>query len=245
MENGYPNCRTAIISKIHSFFCSLDPSTYIEVAPKVEFWIEYAFTEHSVTVDELVKQVSRVAWYNNNSRASVVRFLQEFRDAPHRSKQAKSFVDDLCTYVLRWFAAASAEDFSTDSGIHSGSRRAAVGGGHGFIHAASFVGYLIEWNLLSDELVRRHLVKPLVAHHYGDRGDFQRSTRAMAVYQLFAIARNSLLQGLLDPDDVQACFKTLDTKISLNGIVGPDVTKLDVQCSTYPDASHRNVLTNL
>jgi len=244
-ENGYHNHQNTIVSKIYHFFYSLDPSTYDEVAPKVEFWIEYAFTEHSVTVDELVEQVSCVAWYNNNSRASVVRFLKEFRDAPHRSEQAKSFVDELCPYILRWFAAASAEDLSVESGFYSSSGKVTVGGGPGFIHAASFVGHLIEWGLLSDELVRRHLVKPLIAHHYGDRQDVQRSFRAMAVYQLFAAARNSLLQGLLEPEDIQACFKTLDTKISLDKVEGPDPAKLNVQCSTYPDASHRNLLTNL
>jgi len=226
------NSRTAIASKISSLFCSLEPSTYHEVASKVEFWTEYAFTEHWVTVDELVEKVSSLAWLKHSSHASVARFLMEFRDAPHRSDPAKSFVDELCPYVLRWFAAASAENLSVQSNSSSNpynGSRVAAWGGEGFIRAASFVGYLIEWGLLGHELVRRHLVKPLIAHHYGDCEDAQKSVRAMAIYQLFAAARNSLLQGLLEPEDVQACFKILETKLSLNGAVGPDVAKLNVQ----------------
>ena len=41
-----------------------------------------------------------------------------------------------------------------------------IGGGENFIRAASFVGHLIECGLLSNELVRRHLVKPLTTHCY-------------------------------------------------------------------------------
>ena len=93
-----------------------------------------------------------------------------------------------------------------DTGYSSGWR-VVVGGGHGFISATSFVGYLIEWGLLSDELVRRHLVKPLIAHRNEDREDVQRSVRAMAIYQLFAAARNSLLQGLHDGN--RDCLKRL------------------------------------
>jgi len=225
------NSRTVIASKISSLFYSLEPSMYHEVASKVEFWTEYALTEHWITVDQLVEEVSLLAWQNHRSHASVARFLVEFRDAPHRSDQAKSFVDELCLYVLRWFAAASAENLSGQSRESwypcDGSRVAAWGGG-GFIGAASFVGYLIEWGLLGHELVRRHLVKPLIAHRYGDRDDAQKSVRVMAIYQLFVAARSSLLQGLLEPEDVQACFKILETKISLDGIVRPDVAKLNV-----------------
>ena len=227
-EHGYTNRQTVILPKIYSLFCSLDPLTYNEVAPKVESWIEYALAEHSTTIDELVREVSSVAWSIHVSHPSIARFLKEFRDVPHRSEQAKSFVDELCPYVLRWFAAASAENLSVDSGGYLSSSKVAKGGGGGFISAASFVGYLIEWGLLSSDLVRRHLVKPLIAHHYGDRDDVQRSVRAIAIYQLFAAAKGSLLQGLLEPEDVQACFKTLDTKITLKGIAGPDAAKLNV-----------------
>ena len=233
-EPGYHNRQRAIIPKICSLLCSLDSSTYNEVAPKVEFWIEHALAEQSIAIDELVKKVSSVAWGIHPSCASIVRFLKEFRDAPHRSEQAKSFVDELCPHILRWFVAASAEDLSIKTGMYSNDWRVALEGGESFMRAASFVGYLIEWDLLNSELVRRHLVKPLIAHHYGDRDGVQRSVRAMAIYQLFATARNSLLRGLLDPEDVRACFKALDTRITLNGITGPDATKLNVWNLTYP-----------
>ena len=181
-----------------------------------------------------MENVSSVAWYSV-SHPSVARFLKEFRDAPYRSKQAKSFVDELCPHVLRWFAAASAENLSVDP---DGRFWVPMEGGEGFVRAASFVGYLIEWGLLtSPDLVRRHLVKPLIAHHYGNGDDAQRSVRAMAIYQLFVAARGSLLQGLLEPEDVRACFKILDTtKITLDGIAGPDAAKLSVRFSIYSTA---------
>ena len=229
-RNGYHNRNSFLPSKIYELFCFLKPSTYTEVAPKIEFWIEYALAEHSTTVNDLVQEVSLVAWsVHHDSFPSVARFLKEFRDAPNHSEQAKTFVDELCPHVLRWFAAASAENLSVDGGSVS-SYKIAVNGGQGFIRAASCVGYLVEWGLLSNELVQRHLVKPLVAHQYyeGGRDDVQRSIRAMAIFHLLAAARNSLLQGLLDPEDVQACFKTLDAKIALNEIAGPDSTKLNV-----------------
>ena len=241
-DPGYHNRQITIVSKISSLFYSLDSSNYDEVAPKVEFWVEYALAEHSTTIDELVKGVSPVAWGSHTSFASVARFLKEFRDASNRSDQAKSFVDELCPHILRWFAAASTENLSVDPGNNSVVAKC---GGDGFIRAASCVGYLIEWSLLSSELVRRHLVKPLIAHHYRDRDDAYRSVRTMAIFELFAAARNSLLQGLLDPDDVQACFKMLDIKITIKGMVGPNAGKLNVRRFTYPNALPRNPLTNL
>lgn len=231
------NRQEAILSKIRSLFYPLDPSTYNEVSPKVEFWIEYALAEHLTTIDELVKEISLVAWHVHVSYPTVARFLKEFRDAPHRSEQAKSFVDEFCPYVLQRFAVASAGYLSVDPG--RSLRQDATKGGEGFIGAATFVGYLIEWDLLSSDLVRRHLVKPLIAHHYYEnRDDDQRSFRAIAIFQLFTAAKNSLLQGLLEPEDVQACFKTLDTKITVKvkGIVGPNAAELNVRCSTSPIA---------
>ena len=244
-RRGYDNRQAVIVPKIYSLFHSLDPSTYDEVAPKVEYWIEYAFAEHSTTVEDLLGEVAVVAWVSHNSHASVARFLKEFQDAPHRSEKAKSFVDRLCFHVLRWFAAASAESLSIPRPGDWDTDKVAIGGGGGFIHAASFVGHLIEWDLLSHELVRRHLVKPLIAHLYTDKDDVPKSVRAMAIYRLFVVARNTLLQGLLEPEDVKVCFKALETKISLQGVVGPDAATLNVRCSAHLCASRRNLLINL
>ena len=50
----------------------------------------------------------------------------------------------------------------------------------------------------------------------------------------FATAKISLLHGLLEPEDVRACFEILDTtKITLDGTVEPDAAKLSVQFSIY------------
>ena len=205
---GYHNRKGPVCSKICSLLISLtnEPSKYDEIAPKIEYWIEYALREQLATVDELVEGVSDVAWRGGGSFASVGRFLKEFHDAPHRSEQARTVVAQLCPYVLWLFAIASAEDLDMrwdPSTIFSGK-------GLGFIRGASFVGYLIEWGLLDHDLVRRHLIRPLTDHHYGLGHDTSPETvRANAIYQLFAAAGNTVLQGLFEPEDVQACFSII------------------------------------
>jgi len=230
-ELGYRYGGYDTTTKISSLLVSLcrEPSEYDKIVPKVEFWIEYVLREGITKVNELVGIVSRVAWEGGHSYANIAWFLKEFHDAPHRSDQARSFVEELCEHILRLFAIVSAENVSADRYSTSVGRC----GEKGFIGAASLIGHLIERGLLSDELVRRHLVKPLIAHHYTDRRDAQKSVRAMAIYQLLLAARNTLLQGLLGPGDVQACFETLDTDISIEGVVGPNADKLNVQSSRY------------
>jgi hypothetical protein len=197
---GYHNRQPAIATKICSLLSYLNPSTYDEIAPKIEYWIEYVITEQFTTIDDLVKRVSSVAW-GAGCYSSISRFLKEFHDAPHRSELMRSFVEQLCTHVLRWFTIAAVEDLPES---HLGSS-VASGGWSGFVCAASFVGHLIECGLLSHDLVRRHLVKPLITHHGYDH------CRARAIYELFVVPGNALLQGLLEPGDVQVCFERLDT----------------------------------
>jgi len=212
--HGFHNRRPYIASKIRSLLISLtnEPSEYGKITPKIEYWIEYVLRERLVTVDELVEDVSYAAWDQGGSFTTVGRFLKEFFDAPHRSEQARGFVDKLCEHVLRWFVIAATDDsysIYATSGVASG-------GGVGFIRAASFVGYLIEWGLLSHELVRQHLVKPLIAHHGINYH------RPNAIYQLFFAAGNTLLRGLLDPEDVRVCFETLRARVVAGGIEGLD-----------------------
>ena len=232
--SGFHRLGNHITLKIRSLLASLplDPSGYNEIAPKIEFWIEYVLREQFTTVDELVEGVSYVEWGTINSSARIARFLKEFRDAPHRSDQARSFVDKLCEHILRRFAIVSVENLSPDecSDLIGNSKK-----GGCLTGAAWLVGRLIERDLFSHELVRRHLVKPLISHHYTDRDDLERSVRVMAIYQLFNSAKKPLLQGLLDPEDVQACFKALDTKISPK-VGSTDPAKLKVRVYIYPDA---------
>ena len=207
---GYHNHKKHIALKIRSLLISLtkEPSKYDEIAPKIEYWIEYVLREGFSTVDDLVERVSYVAWDSGGSFASVGKFLKEFRDAPHRSKQARTFVTEMCLHVLRWFAIASTESLA-DSDWINGS--VSSYGGPGFIRAASFVGYLIEYGLLSHEYAQRHLIKSLTSHHGENEGKYTPGAfRARAIYQLFTAAGNTLLQGLLEPEDVQACFDILD-----------------------------------
>lgn len=71
------------------------------------------------------------------------------------------------------------------------------------MRATSFARYLIELGLLSHELVRRHLTKSLT--NFSCSLDI----RVNAIYQIFITAGNTLLQGLLEPDDIRACFSRL------------------------------------
>ena len=209
-SSGYHNRREPICSKIRSLLITLanGSSNYDNITTLIEYWIEYVLSEGFVTVDELVEGVSGVAWDGvKGSYASVGRFLKEFRDSPHRSEQARSFVHQFCPYVLRWFAIASTEDLGSNS-----RGRISNNGRSGFTSAASFVGHLIEWGLLSPDLVRRHLTKPLTNHPNENLSANSPGTiRATAIYQLFVAAGNTLLQGFLDPDDVQDCFVKLIT----------------------------------
>ena len=105
---GYHNRREPICSKIRSLLISLsnEPSNYDQIAPKAEYWIDYVLREDFATVDELVEGVSDVGWDGGGSYANVARFFKEFYDAPHRSEQGRSFVSQLCPFVLRRFAIA-------------------------------------------------------------------------------------------------------------------------------------------
>jgi hypothetical protein len=230
-EPGYHNRQPVLAAKIRSLLCSLRPSTYDEIAPKIEYWIEYVITEQFTTTDDLVEQLSFVAWEYNEPR-NVARFFKEFRDAPHRSERMRSFVDEVAIHVLRWFAIAAADNFASTYNSKFNRDGPVTAGDNwlGFPRAASFVGHLIECGLLSHDVVRRHLIKPLVAHHG------YHNTRADAIYQLLVAAGNTLLQGLLEPGDVQVCFETLGA--CRGGIGGFDAAKLNVRCGSRSNASH-------
>jgi hypothetical protein len=227
---GYHERKGPICSKICSLLTSLanEPSAYDEITPKIEYWIEYVLREGFATVDELVEGVSEVAWGGGRTFASVGRFLKEFHDAPQRSEMARSFVAQLCTYVLRWFAIASVEDIRMD--LPHEYFLITTNGANGFIGAASFVGSLIEWDLLTHELAGQHLIKPLTNHKYllGNVNSPE-TVRANAIYQLFVAAGNTLLHGLLESEDVQVCFQILEPR--RESIQGFESAKLQVQYS--------------
>ena len=237
---GYHNRAISISAKISSLFRLLDELTHDEIAPKIEYWIELALTQQFTTVDELVEQVSLLVWNGLRSCTSFSRFLREFRDSPRRSAQARSFVDNICTRVFRWFVAASAEDLGEDSndGI------AAIGGGNSFMRVALYVGQLIKCDLFSHELVRLHLIKPLITHHYPSPNGAAESIRANGICRLFWNAGDTLLRGLLEPEDSRVCLEILGARLSRpGGVTGFSNTNLEVQCAIHPDASHRNLLT--
>jgi len=236
-EPGYHRRGEIIGPKIYSLLSQLSPSTYSETTPIIEYWIEYALTGQSITADDLVKRLSLLIWEFRPSNVEIARFLKEFHDSPHRSEQAKSFVDEFCSHILLWFAAASLEDIiMCPDRWYTGYPRVVRNGATGFIQAASFVGCIIEHGLLSHELVRQHLVKPLINHHYthDDINETGKAVRANALYRLFAVAGKTLLQGLLETNDVVACLAVLEG-ISRQGptwIKDFDPAKLKVQSAT-------------
>ena len=239
MSNGtdFHDCKKPIVNKIRSLLAFLvkKPSEYDQIAPKIEYWIEYVLREDFMTVDDLVEGVSYVAWGDCACYANVPRFFKEFHDAPHRSEQARAFITQLCSHILRWFAIASAESFSMkwDNG------KIANGGGRGFTCAASFVGHLINRGLLSHELVRRHLIKPLI-NHYDEDSDSEsnwETIQANAIYYLFKTAGNTLFQGFLEAEDVQTCFETLDAQGTAGNILGYDAARVQVRCTAHTKAS--------
>jgi len=119
------------------------------------------------------------------------------------------------------------------------------GSGGGFMEAASFVGHFIDCGLLDRELVRLHLIKPLTTHLYSQPGKPEETVRLSAICRLFVAAGTTLVQGLLESEDVQACFKTLEAHLSKYGTgTGLSSTKLEVQCAAHPIAPHQNPLTH-
>jgi len=244
MVAGFHNRQDPISSKIRSLLIGLtgDSSKYDRIAQNLEYWIEYVLNEDLSTVDELVEGVSYVAWKDGGSFASVGRFLKEFRDAPHRSERARFFVTQLCSRVLRWFAVASMEPHSDPNSVHD-YNMVASRGGKGFIRAASFIGHLIASGLLSDDLVRQHLIKPLTDHYYGDNETFKwQPVRANAIYQLFIAAGNTLLQGIFEAEDAWVCFETLDAQSRRGGVVEYDAGRVKVWSIILAKASQQ---TNL
>ena len=97
------------------------------------------------------------------------------------------------------------------------------------MEAASFVGHLIDCGLLDHELARLHLIKPLTTHYYCPPGKPEETVRVNAICRLFVAAGSTLVQGLLEPEDVQACFNILETHLSRHGTTaGLSATKLEV-----------------
>ena len=93
-------------------------------------------------------------------------------------------------------------------------------GGPGFIRAASFMGHLIERGLIDHKLVRRHILKPLTAHYYDPSDPTMQAARSHAIYELFEAAGNTLLQGLLEPQEVQDCLERVAAGVSFGNYRG-------------------------
>ena len=253
------DCVIDASTKIYSLFSCLDTQTYDKVALEIEYWIELVLTQQLTTVDNLVEGVSALAWTTYCCPASFARFLKEFRDSPHRSAQARSFVDEFCARVFRWFAAASMEDLAMawQEGM------VANGGGYGFVNAASFIGHLICCDLLDHNLVQLHPIRSLTIHHYPRLITPAETVRTNAIYRLFVVAGSTLVQGLLKPKDVQICFETLGRESSrlgridrlstartlksqssmLNGRYRLSTAKLEVRFAAHLNGPRRNPLT--
>ena len=108
------------------------------------------------------------------------------------------------------------------------------------MEAASFVGHLIEHDLLDRKLVRQHLIKPLILHYYPSPGTQEEIVRINAIFRLFVAAGNTLVQGLLEPDDARVCFDILETQLSKPDVIARlSTTKIEVRCVIYSDVPTR------
>ena len=146
----------------------------------------------------------------------------------------------LCSHILQLFTAASAEDILLWNGKNADI--VVKQGRSGLMTTVLLVGHLIERGVLDHELVRRHLIKPLIAHNYpGGHNVEHKSSRATAICQLFIAAGNTLLQGLLEPNDIQICFEILSSEISPGRVVGLNARKLQVRHATQFDTSYCNL----
>ena len=108
--SDYTHRQPVLAENICNLLYSLSSSTYDEIAPKIEYWIEYVLTEPFTTTHDLAERVSSVVWEDRGSKSEIGRFFKELYHAAHRPEQMRSFVDELCLYLLRWFAVASMED---------------------------------------------------------------------------------------------------------------------------------------
>jgi hypothetical protein len=234
---GYDKCKGVLIGNLTSLLYSLRTSTYYDLAPKIEYWIEYIITEQFTTPEGLAELLSPMAWQCYGRNAEIPRFLKEFRDSPNHSEQMRSFVDVLCLRVLRWFASASADSFTMDS--YTGSIPDSGSAGAGFIRVAYFLGCLIKHGLLSYELVRWHVIKPLTLYNK-NHPNLNLAITASAIYQLLAAAGNTLLEGFLEPGDVRACFDTVDPQVpsKCSGIAGFDAEKFSVRTVYFITMPH-------
>ena len=70
-ESGDNNRRLIPAENICNLLYSLNSSTYHDVAPKIEYWIEFVLTEPFATTDDLVEWVSSVAWENRGSKSHI------------------------------------------------------------------------------------------------------------------------------------------------------------------------------
>ena len=222
------NRQAVLTANICNLLYDLGPSTYDEIRPKVEFWIDYVLEERFMTTSELADRLTSVAWDSRSSQSDISRFLKEFRDGLHRSELVRTFIGEFSTAILRWFSVASSEDLW----VNWTEALVSKSGGVGFMRAASFVGHLIECGLLDHSLVQRHVLKPLTAHYYNESNFRKQAVRAHAIYGLFTTAGNTLLQGLLKPEEVEECFDKLKIRVSIGDIGGMDKfdeEKLNVQ----------------
>ena len=75
-SSSYHQRKEWISWKISSLLIRLDeePSEYDEIAPKIKYWIEYVLREEFLMVDELVEEVSYVAWDGGGSAPSSYKY---------------------------------------------------------------------------------------------------------------------------------------------------------------------------
>jgi hypothetical protein len=154
---GYHHRQPILAAHICRLLYSLGSSTYDETAPKIDHWVECVIAEQFTTTGGLVGRVPSMTWGYRGSRSNLSWFSKESSLR--------------CTPPLR------APEIHRLRGVYFGGfqqpQRTASpsivmpppvvsGGSDGFVRAGLFIGHLVGRGLPSYDLVRKHLIKPLV-----------------------------------------------------------------------------------
>ena len=83
---GYDHYKDPLIANVRGFLSFLHPSTYHEMTPKIEFWIETIIKEGFLTAKGLAEQFSEIAWWNDDRNAEIPWLLKEFCDAVEQAQ---------------------------------------------------------------------------------------------------------------------------------------------------------------
>ena len=214
-----------VIGEIRSRLWELDQKlpSYQRKTSETRYLIQYFLSEKLLTVDELVKGVSDIAWGKPTCSEILAKLLKELYDGPHQSEDIKSFVNTFFSDAVRKISTALLANVLLGKTISPDVEYAVV-----------FVGHLTALGLLSPQLVEFHLIRPLTLDNDGEPkigidGNActlwcsNKTSRNMLLWKLFSAAGEQLVQGILKTEDVKICMDIFEEERAKND-------KLQVAC---------------